>query len=116
MASKLTYRATLDDDIPLERASARQARPNVLFELGMALMAYPQNTVIVEVGRLRPLSALSGLNVVRFDGSANAVKKVLNRLELAGCAIDYSGRDWLDTSRFANIAAYQRGQDTHHDD
>ncbi len=37
-----------------------QARPNVLVELGMTLMAYPQRTIIVEMGFLRPVSDLSG--------------------------------------------------------
>ena len=46
----------LGNDMPLERARARQSRPDVLLELGMALVAYPQNSVVVEVGQLRPLS------------------------------------------------------------
>ena len=103
----------LDKDVPQERGRLGQARPNVLFELGLALMAYPHNTVIVEVGRMRPLSDLGGLNVIRFDGSAPAIKKVLNRLEVAGCVVDYSGVDWLDSGRFADLRTYQRGPDNH---
>jgi predicted nucleotide-binding protein len=102
-----------DNDPPQERAPAGQARPNVLFELGQALMAYPRNTVIVEVGRMRPLSDLGGLNVIRFDGSSAAIQKVLNRLRIAGCAVDTSGVDWLDPSRFADLPACRRGPDTH---
>jgi predicted nucleotide-binding protein len=103
----------LADDIPQERGRAGQARPNVLFELGLALMAYPHNTVIVEVGRMRPLSDLAGLNVIRFDGSAEAIKKVLSRLEIAGCAVDDSAVDWLDLSRFADLRTYRRGPGNH---
>lgn len=103
----------LADDIPQERGRAGQARPNVLFELGLALMAYPHNTVIVEVGRMRPLSDLAGLNVIRFDGSAEAIKKVLSRLEVAGCAVDDSAVDWLDLSRFADLRTYRRGPGNH---
>jgi predicted nucleotide-binding protein len=103
----------LDNDPPQERAPAGQARPNVLFELGQALMAYPRNTVIVEVGRMRPLSDLGGLNVIRFDGSSAAIQKVLNRLRIAGCAVDTSGVDWLDPGRFADLPACRRGPDTH---
>ena len=99
-------------DHPYEGARMGQARPNVLFELGLAFMAYPERTVIVEVGRLRPISDLAGLNSVRFDGSAIAVKKVLSRLALAGCPVDMSGTDWLDPGRFADLAAYHRGPDT----
>lgn len=103
----------LDGDAPQDRDRGAQARPNVLFELGLAMMAYPDNTVIVEVGHLRPLSDLAGLNVIRFDGSAAAIKKVLHRLAVAGCAVDYSALDWLDPSRFADLPTYRRGPDNH---
>ena len=96
----------LADDIPLERAPARQARPNVLFELGLVQMAYPGRTVIVEVGNVPPLSDLAGLNVIRFDGSVQAIRKVLSRLEVAGCAVDYSGTDWMDSGRFTGLRAF----------
>jgi predicted nucleotide-binding protein len=102
-----------DGDTSQERDRSGQARPNVLFELGLALMAYPSNTVIVEVGHVRPVSDLAGLTVIRFDGSAMSIKKVLNRLEIAGCAVDYSGFDWLEPLRFANLPTYRRGPDTH---
>lgn len=103
----------LDGDAPQDRDRGAQARPNVLFELGLALMAYPDNTVIVEVGQLRPLSDLAGLNVIRFDGSGPAIRKVLHRLEVAGCAVDYSAVDWLDPERFADLPTYRRGPDDH---
>ncbi len=100
------------NDFLHERARAGQARPNVLFELGLAYMAYPERTVIVEVGLMRPIADLAGLNVIRFDGSAMAVRKVLDRLMMAGCPVDITRTDWLDTSRFDHLDAYQRGLDT----
>ncbi|HUY46731.1 MAG TPA: CATRA conflict system CASPASE/TPR repeat-associated protein [Streptosporangiaceae bacterium] len=90
-----------ENDHPQERARSGQARPNVLFELGLALMAYPERTIVVEVGQMRPVGDLAGLNVIRFDGSAVAIKKVLDRLRQAECPVDISGTDWLDTGRFA---------------
>ena len=106
------------NDHPYERARGGQARPNVLFELGLAYMAYPERTVIVEVGLMRPIADLAGLNVIRFSGSAMDVRKILERLKLAGCPVDLSRTDWLVTSRFDNLDAYQRGADTGkaHDD
>jgi predicted nucleotide-binding protein len=95
-----------------ERAEGGQARPNVLFELGLAYMAYPERTVIVEVGLMRPIADLAGLNVVRFDGSAMAVRKVLERLTLAGCPVDMSRTGWLDEDRFKTLGAYRRGPGT----
>lgn len=85
-----------------------QPRPNVLLELGMVLMAYPERTVIVEFGDLRPIADLAGRNVIRFDGSAVAVGKIVGRLERAGCAVDDSGADWRDTRSFQGLDAYRR--------
>jgi predicted nucleotide-binding protein len=102
-----------DGDPLQERGLGAQARPNVLFELGLAMMAYPDRTVIVEVGQMRLPSDLAGLNVIRFDGSATAIRKVLHRLEMADCVVDLSGQDWLDETRFADLPAYQRGPSTH---
>ena len=101
-----------DNDLPHERARSVQARPNVLFELGLALMAYPDRTIIVEIGQMRPIADLAGLNTIRFDGSAVAIKKTLDRLNQAGCPVDLSGADWADVSRFAGLPAYERAPDT----
>ncbi len=102
-----------DNDLPHERARSMQARPNVYFELGLALMAYADRTVVVEVGKMRPVGDLAGLNVTRFDGSAKSVRRVLDRLKQAGCPVDYSRSDWLDTGRFSVLAADERNPDSH---
>jgi predicted nucleotide-binding protein len=101
-----------DGDQDYERATSGQARPNVLFELGLAYAAAPERTVIVEIGNMRPIADLAGLNVIHFDGSALAIKKVIGRLTQAGCPADTSGEHWLDTTRFAGLPAYRRGPET----
>jgi len=85
-----------------------QPRPNALLELGMVLMAYPERTLVVEVGQLRPIADINGLNVIRFDGSAAAVRGIVQRLETAGCKVNDAGTDWLDLRSFAALAAYTR--------
>ncbi|GAQ55169.1 TIR domain-containing protein [Streptomyces acidiscabies] len=85
-----------------------QPRQNVLIELGMVLMAYPERTVIVEVGRLRQPADTAGRNVIRFDGSEESLRKIVARLKVAECQLDDSRGDWLDTSRFENLSAYRR--------
>ena len=89
-----------------------QARPNVLFELGMALGLHPDRTVIVEIGELRPFADLGGRNVIRIDGSEDSIlrgiRKISERLRHAGCAVNESGSDWLDTRRFAGLDTYTR--------
>lgn len=102
-----------ENDQPYERARSGQARPNVIFELGLALMAYPERTIVVEVGRMRPIADLAGRNVIRFNGSAVAVGKLMERLRRAGCAVQTDGRtEWLDTGRFASLDTYTRGPGT----
>jgi predicted nucleotide-binding protein len=98
-----------DNDLPYERGRAGQARPNVLFELGLALTAYPERTIVAEVGQMRPIADLGGLNVIHFDGSSQSIKKLLDRLKQAKCPVDDSGTDWLNPERFAGLPTYRRG-------
>lgn len=85
-----------------------QARPNVLIELGMVLMHYPERTLIVEFGDLRPIADLGGRNVIRFDGSAISVGKIVERLKIAECRVDDTGADWRDLQPFEHLDAYRR--------
>ncbi|MFM9445154.1 TIR domain-containing protein [Streptomyces acidiscabies] len=85
-----------------------QPRQNVLIELGMVLMAYPERTVIVEVGQLRQAADTAGRNVIRFDGSEESLRKIVARLKVAECQLDDSRPEWLDTSYFENLSAYRR--------
>jgi predicted nucleotide-binding protein len=95
-------------EAPHECRRTGQARPNVLIELGMALMAAEERTIIVEFGQLRPAADLNGRNVVRFDGSRAAVDKLVARLRTAGCQVDTQGMDWTSLSRFSELQAYRR--------
>lgn len=79
-----------------ERELMGQARPNVLFEAGMAFGSHPKRTVMAEVGALRPFSDVAGRHTVRLDNSANARLEIANRLENAGCDVNKSGQDWLE--------------------
>jgi predicted nucleotide-binding protein len=85
-----------------------QPRQNVLIELGMVLMAYPERTVIVEVGRLRHVADTAGINVIRFDGTEDSLAKIAARLKLAGCQLDDSRPEWRDPRYFQNLSAYRR--------
>ena len=95
-----------------ERLLTGQPRPNVLLELGMVLMAYPERTVIVEFGSLRRIADLAGLNVIRFDGSKEAVGKIAQRFKVARRPVNDAGADWLDLSAFERLDAYRRDRDS----
>lgn len=88
------------DDDP-ETRPAPQARPNVLFEAGMALGRHPARTVLVEVGEVRPFSDAAGRHAVRLSNDVARRQDLAQRLKTAGCAVDLSGTDWQTTGDFA---------------
>lgn len=87
-----------------------QARPNVLFEAGMALGRFPKRTILVELGVLRPFSDISGRHVIRLDNSEEKRRDLAQRLEVAGCQISLEGTDWRTTGNFE--ATMPKGETT----
>jgi len=77
-----------------------QARPNVLFETGMAFGRDQDRTIIVEVGNLRPFSDIAGRHVVKINNTPEKRQELVTRLKLAGCEINTSGTDWFSTGDF----------------
>jgi predicted nucleotide-binding protein len=86
-----------DHDAQYEKHLTAQARPNVIFEVGMAFGKYPNKTVIVEFGATRPFTDTIGRNTIRFSNDLAGRKKLADRLKSAGCAvnIDYKS-DWMN--------------------
>lgn len=80
-----------------EGAQGQQPRPNVLVEAGMALALYPDQTIILQIGHLRPITDLEGLNTIRFDSSPAKRLALLNRLKTAGCECREAGADYMNT-------------------
>lgn len=97
-----------DHEEDYERELRGQARPNVLLEAGMALMAQPDRTIFVEIGRLRPISDIVGRNVVRLGATSAPLLALRDRLVTAECTVSDADPSWLDTERFANLAARNR--------
>lgn len=84
-----------------ETQPAPQARPNVLFEAGMALGRDARRTVLVEVGAVRPFSDVAGRHAVRLTNSVAKRQELANRLETAGCDVILTGTDWHTTGDFS---------------
>lgn len=78
---------------------AGQARPNVLFEAGLALGAHPEKTVIVQVGQVRPFSDIAGKHVVRLSEERGR-NDLANRLKRLGCPVEMTGDDWIRAGFF----------------
>jgi len=66
----------------------------------MAMMFAEHNTVLVELGRLRPISDILGRHVVRMNNTPERRKELAQRLGTAGCSVDLTGNDWLDAGDF----------------
>jgi predicted nucleotide-binding protein len=71
-----------------------QARPNVLFEAGMAIGRFEDRTVLVELGRCRPFSDVGGKYILRLDNSTERRQELAEGLRAAGAAAITTGTEW----------------------
>lgn len=84
----------LQSDEHFERELTGQARPNVLFEAGMAIVNHPEQTILVQIGYVRPFSDVAGRHIVHMNGSTTTRQELASRLEDAGCPVNLRGKDW----------------------
>ena len=89
-----------DSDPPHETKLTGQARPNVLFEAGMAMSRSQDRTILVELGNLRPFSDLGGRHTIRLDNSSQRRQELAQRLRAAGCPVNLIGTDWHTAGDF----------------
>ena len=95
----------VDDDPPHDTELTGQARPNVLFEAGIAMARNQDRTILVELGVLRPFSDIAGRHVIRLDNSSQRRHDLAQRLEAAGCPVNLTGRDWHSEGDFEETVA-----------
>lgn len=91
------YASSADDP---ELQPGLQARPNVLFEAGMAMGRDPSRTIMVELGSVRPFSDVAGRHAVHLSNTPAMRNELAMRLRTAGCVVDLSGSDWLEAGDF----------------
>jgi predicted nucleotide-binding protein len=78
-----------------------QARPNVFFEAGLAFGIYPDATVLVSVGEVKPFSDVDGLHITRIDGGIQKRWELVGKLRRAGAKVDVEGKDmWMTAGDF----------------
>lgn len=92
-------------DKPYERVLTGQARPNVLFEAGMAFATHPDRTVIVQLGNVREFSDVAGRHVVHMSNEYSRRQELATKLQNAGCDVDTTGTDWVDAGDFVDPQA-----------
>ena len=92
-----------DNDESYERRLTPQARPNVLFEAGMAMGRSPERTVVVQVGNVRPFSDFAGRHVIHLDNSTEKRQQFAQRLQNAGCPANLEGTDWHSIGDFGVV-------------
>ena len=102
----------LRGDLPLRSPSDKpydlgrvQARPNVIFEAGMALGMDESKTILVTLGAdVALFSDTDGRHCVRLDNTAHSRQALRLRLEHRGCHVE-AGTDWLSAGDFEGCIA-----------
>lgn len=84
-----------------ERQPTGQARLNVVFEAGMAMARDRERVVLVQVGQVRKMSDIDGVNVIHMDDSIERREDLAGRLRSAGLSVDtHSSMEWTTAGSF----------------
>lgn len=89
-----------EDESLHEKMVQMQARPNVLFEAGMAFGTHADRTLLIQVGKVKAFSDVAGRHIVFLDDSRGQREEVARRLETAGCPVALDGDEWLKAGSF----------------
>ena len=88
------------DEPDYETELMPQARPNVLFEGGMAMGILPEKTILVQVGEIRPFSDIVGRYVIHLDNSHEKKQQLIVALKNIQCKVDDSSPSWMNKGDF----------------
>ena len=94
-----------EGDPEYESRFVGQARPNVIYEAGMAMGRNPNRTVLVEIGTLRLFTDVAGLHTIRLTTSSACRHELAERLRTAGCQVNNTGTHWLTAGDFKSALA-----------
>jgi len=97
---RLTPELWKDNEEENEKAKTLQARPNVLFEAGMAFGTHPDRTLLIEVGEVKAFSDVAGRHIVKLSNSSDSRNDIAERLRTSGCDVSTSWNDWLKIGNF----------------
>jgi predicted nucleotide-binding protein len=78
-----------------------QPRPNVIFEAGLALGAYSQKTILVQVGDIREISDIAGKHMLHLTNDPSRRKALAHRLrDKLKFKVNLDGDTWLEVGNF----------------
>ncbi len=89
-----------EDDPAYEKETTYQPRLNVVFEAGIAIGRCPKRVIIVEVGKIRSFSDISGLHIVKLDNSIKKRGELARRLQDAHCSTNPFSEKWMEAGNF----------------
>jgi predicted nucleotide-binding protein len=104
--ARLKPRFHKKNDPTHEKKLTGQARPNVLFEAGMAMSSHPKQTVIVQLGELRPFTDIGAIHITHLDNSVETRRELATKLNGAGCQVD------MDSDKWRTAGNFEEGDDT----
>jgi predicted nucleotide-binding protein len=88
-----------------------QARPNVLFEAGMAFGRDRERVVFVLLGQVELFTDVEGIHVLRPNNDASGARDILRRtLSSMGCAINDSSQ-WMTEGDFEGCLLYRGAEE-----
>lgn len=90
-----------------------QARPNVIFETGIAIGTHHRKTVMVQVGDVKPFTDVGGMHIPHFNGDDKSRHDLANRLEDLGCKLNRDGDHWLRAGDFTPTPAKTKRKKRH---
>jgi hypothetical protein len=61
---------------------------------------HPKSTVLVQVGKCRPFSGVSGRHMVRLDNTTQKSTELITKLKSCGCSLNQDGADWTSEGDF----------------
>ena len=110
--ARLRRQFQAENDPPHETQLTGQARPNVLFEAGMAMGSSEGRTILVELGDLRPFSDVAGRHAIRINNTTARRQELAQRLRSAGCPVNLEGTAWHSAGDFEGALAVLEPEET----
>lgn len=86
------------DDKPQDKVRW-QARPNVIYEAGLARGLNPEGTILVSFGDVELPSDLAGIKIVKMENHPRRRKELRERLIKAGCSLNDSSGAWMTSEQ-----------------